>query len=55
MADPTGSINRTSVGKTNFWTYVQKLFGISLAADTGIMGQKMPGTANTPQPLYERL
>ena len=51
VADATGSINTTSAGKTNFWTYVQKLFGVSLAVDTGIKGQKMPGTANTPQPF----
>src|SRR5512137_2738355 len=30
VADPTGSINRTSYNKTNFWAYVQKLFGVSL-------------------------
>ncbi len=51
VADATGSINRTSAGKTNFWTYVQQLFGASLAVDTGLKGQKMPGTANTPQPF----
>lgn len=51
VADPTGSINTTSAGKTNFWTYVQQLFGISLPVDTGIKGQKMPGAANTPQPF----
>jgi hypothetical protein len=47
VADATGSINSTSVGKSNFWTYVQKLFGVSLAADTGIKGQMMPGSTNT--------
>ena len=26
-----------------------KLFGASLAVDTGIKGQRMPGTSNTPQ------
>ncbi len=51
VADPTGSINSTSVGKSNFWTYVQKLFGVALASDTGLKGFKMPGTANTPQTL----
>ena len=51
IADPSGSINTTSANKTNFWTYVQKLFGVSLAVDTGLKGQKMPGTANTPQPF----
>ncbi len=51
VKDAAGSINSTSANKTNFWTYVQKLFGVSLAVDTGIKGQKMPGTANTPQPF----
>ena len=51
IADPAGSINRTSAGKTNFWTYVQQLFGVSLGADTGLKGQMMPGMANTPQPF----
>ncbi|MGA8832137.1 MAG: hypothetical protein WB554_11050, partial [Desulfomonilaceae bacterium] len=51
IADPSGSINTTSANKTNFWTYVQKLFGVSLAVDTGLKGQKMPGTANIPQPF----
>ena len=30
VADPSGSINRTSVGKTNFWTNVFSLFKVSL-------------------------
>ncbi len=51
IADPKGSINTTSANKTNFWTYVQKLFGVSPAVDTGLKGQKMPGTSNTPQPF----
>lgn len=49
VADPDGSINRTTAGKTNFWDYVQKQFGVSLAADTGLAGNKMPGASNTPQ------
>ena len=31
-----GSINTTSYTKTNFWTYVQKLFGASPAIDIGL-------------------
>ncbi|OYW00258.1 MAG: hypothetical protein B7Z61_13535, partial [Acidobacteria bacterium 37-71-11] len=27
IADPSGSINTTSVGKDNFWTYAASLFG----------------------------
>jgi hypothetical protein len=49
VADPTGSINTTSVGKTNFWTFVAALFGVSLPVNTGFQGQMMPGAANTPQ------
>ncbi len=30
IADPDGSINRTSIGKTNFWDYSQALFGLTL-------------------------
>ena len=51
VADPSGSINRTSAGKTNFWTNVMNLFNFSLPADTGLVGKKMPGTANAPQPM----
>ncbi len=70
VADPAGSINRTSgpigpslLPKTNFWVYVQSLFGpgaAGLPVDTGLppvgfvpakVQQRMPGTANTPQPM----
>jgi len=51
VADATGSINTTSIGKTNFWTYVQALFGQSPAPDVGIAGNAMPGAANVPQPM----
>lgn len=47
-ADPTGSFNSTSRDKTDFWSYIQGLFGISQAVDTGILGCKMPGAGNTP-------
>ena len=30
VADPKGSINTTSTGKTNFWSYILPLFGVSL-------------------------
>ena len=53
VADGTGSINTTSVNKTNFWTYVNPLFGVSLPADTGLLGQKMPGIGNMPQAFSE--
>ena len=46
---PGGWINRTSIGKTNFWNYVEALFGVKLAPDMGLAGQAMPGPKNTPQ------
>jgi hypothetical protein len=49
VADGAGSINTTSANKTNFWNYVQPLFGVSLPVDVGILGQKMPGSGNVPQ------
>jgi hypothetical protein len=51
VADPAGSINRSSKSKTNFWQYVFPLFGVTLAPDAGLAGQSMPGTANKPQPM----
>ena len=52
-ADPSGSINSTSIGKTNFWEYVQGLFGMSPAPDEGLLGAKMPSTTNGPQNFHE--
>ena len=53
VADPTGSINSTSIDKSNFWTYAQSLFGLlqPLPPDVGLTGISMPGLSNTPQPL----
>jgi hypothetical protein len=51
VADPAGSINTTSAGKTNFWSAVLPMFGVSLPVDTGLLGHNMPGAANTPQPM----
>jgi len=54
VADATGSINKTSAGKTNFWQYVRPLFGLSIATDVGLTGVRMPGRTNKPQPMkYE--
>jgi hypothetical protein len=50
VADARGSINSTSIGKTNFWQYAGALFGAALAADAGLAGFAMPGPANTPRP-----
>ncbi len=51
IADATGSINTTSQGKSNFWTYVPKLFGAALPPDVGLLGAQMPGPFNIPQPF----
>lgn len=39
--DPTGSINSSSQAKTNFWNYVQPLFGASLSPEIGLTGNPM--------------
>jgi hypothetical protein len=51
LADPDGSINRSSIGKTGFWNTVQPLFGVALAPDVGLAGCTMPGVGNLPQPM----
>lgn len=51
VADPDGSINKTSAGKTNFWTFVKTLYGAAVTADVGLTGSRMPGSANQPQPM----
>jgi len=38
VADPDGSINTTSAGKTNFWQHVRALFGVDVAVDVGLKG-----------------
>jgi PKD repeat protein len=53
IADPSGSINTTSVGKDNFWTFAASLFGLAkpLPPDVGLTGLAMPGMMNKPQPM----
>jgi hypothetical protein len=51
VADPSQSLNKTSAGKTNFWNFVDSLFGTSLAPDVGLTGNRMPGPGNTPQEM----
>jgi hypothetical protein len=53
VADPSGSINATSVDKSNFWQYAQSLFGLldPLPPDTGLTGVAMPGPVNAPQAM----
>lgn len=51
VADPGGSINRSSVGKTDFWDQARALLGRDLPPDTGLSGARMPGAANEAQPM----
>ena len=51
VADPTGSINTTSLGKLNFWDWALPLYGVALAPDQGLAGARMPGPTNLPQPM----
>lgn len=51
IADADGSINTTAAGKTNFWSFVDGLFGVALPVDAGLAGKSMPGPANVPQPM----
>jgi cell division septation protein DedD len=51
VADPSGSVNTTSRGKTNFWDHVGALFGASLPVDAGLAGKDMPGASNAPKPM----
>ena len=52
-ADPSGSINTTSVGKSDFWQFAMPLFFLQqpLPADTGLTGVMMPGPANVARPM----
>lgn len=49
VADTRGSLNTTSRGKTNFWRYVDALFGARLPVDEGLAGFAMPGPLNVPR------
>ena len=51
VTDPGGSINTTSDGKTNFWSYVALLFGVTLGVDEGLGGHPMPGPGNVPRAM----
>lgn len=48
VADPGGSINSTSQGKTEFWQYALPLYGTNPPVDTGLNGYSMPGATNKP-------
>jgi hypothetical protein len=47
--DSTGSVNTSSAGKTNFWTYVRTLFLNSVPPETGLAGYKTQ--SKSPQPM----
>ena len=47
VADATGSINSSSVGKTDFWSYANALFDVILPEGQGLTGLYMP--ADDPQ------
>ena len=49
VADAAGSINTSSSGKSNFWTYANPLFLTSLALDVGLTGKAVQ--SHTPQPM----
>lgn len=49
--DPSGSINTTSAGKTNFWSWSKVLYGASPAADVGLTGNRTPSLAAQPMKL----
>ncbi len=51
VADPSGSINVSSVGKTNFWQFANALYGASGTPNVGLAGFDMPGPANTPRAM----
>jgi hypothetical protein len=51
IADPNGSINRSSIGKTNFWNYTPAYFGVAIPPDLGVAGFAMPGMSNLPQAM----
>lgn len=51
IEDPSGSINRTSAGKTGFWDWVFALFGAEPVVDDGLAGYAMPGASNTAQSM----
>jgi hypothetical protein len=48
VADPDGSINSTSAGKTEFWQYALPLYGTNPPVDVGLGGFAMPNGTNLP-------
>ena len=52
VADPDGSFNSTAMGKGNFYSFAQALYGPALAPEAGLAGWSMPGTGNVPQGMF---
>jgi hypothetical protein len=48
IADLDGSINTSSAGKTNFWSYVSSLFGVRPADNIGLTGNPTPSKKAAP-------
>ena len=51
VMDAQGSINSTSVEKTDFWTYASELFGKTIAPGEGLTGLYMPKDTQEAQPM----
>ncbi len=51
VRDPGNSINTSSSTKTNFWKYVQTLYGASPAPDVGLTGNATPSMIAKPMAL----
>ncbi len=51
IADASGSVNKTSTGKSNFWQYVVALYGANVSIDQGLAGKDMPGSQNDEKPM----
>jgi len=49
-ADPSGSVNSTSLTKTDFWDWADQLFGVALPPGVGLTGLAMPADAAMPGP-----
>lgn len=45
--------NTFSVGKTDFWTYAQQLFGVALPPDIGLTGKGLSGAMDAKGTYYE--
>lgn len=50
VSDASGSANSTSLGKTQFWDYVQQIFHVALPPGQGLTGLYMPADAPLPGP-----